>query len=211
MIRLRGFQLSRPSRKHANREAYGNGTRLLECHPRDQLQRLGFRGIRRRTWVFWKTSELEDEPELSIKLDLIRGFVNLKRVSLRYCSDAFDDDVMRFIVTQMTSLEELEVSYFSKLTDAGLQGTSEDGSDSISNIKGWNIRCSLSVFPFIYNNCFCYINMTMVSTGLKELSIRCCPLMTPQGILSCLHFPLLWRFDYSASTDVPNTFAFQVT
>jgi len=81
---------------------------------------------------------MDTEPDLVVKLELLRGFRNLKRLSLRYCSDALDDDVMRFIVMEMTSLEELEVSHCSELTDAGLMGTSENGSysDSIQNLKG---------------------------------------------------------------------------
>jgi len=135
MTRLKDFQLSRPKCNNANWEAYGNGSRLLESLPRNQLQRLGFRGIGWRTCTFWRRNELDDEPELSFKLDLLRGFLNLRRLSLRYCPDAVDDDVMRFIVTRMTSLEELEVSHCSKLTNNGISGTLEEGSDSIGNLK----------------------------------------------------------------------------
>jgi len=137
MTRLKDFQLCRPFCDNANWGAYGNGSRLLECLPRNQLERLGFRGIGARPGGFWRSNDLEVEPELSFKLNLLRGFLNLRRLSLRYCTDAVDDDVMRFIVTEMTSLEELEVSHCSKLSDAGLKGTSEDGSsDSIRNLQG---------------------------------------------------------------------------
>jgi len=137
MTRLQDFQLSRPGCNNANWQAYGNGSRLLECLPRNQLERLGFRGIGARAGGFWRNDAMESQPELLFKLDLLRGFVNLKRLSLRYCPDAVDDDVIRFIVTEMTSLEALEVSHCSKLSDAGIRGTSEDGSssDSIRNLK----------------------------------------------------------------------------
>jgi len=74
---------------------------------------------------------------LPFKLDLLRGLRNLRRLSLRYCTDAVDDNIMRFIVSEMTSLEELEVSHCSGLTDRGIVGTSEDNSDSIRNLRGY--------------------------------------------------------------------------
>jgi len=46
-----------------------------------------------------------------------------------------NDAIMCFIVSEMTTLEEFEVSHCSRLTDAGIAGTSEDGSDSIRNLK----------------------------------------------------------------------------
>jgi len=139
MTRLKDFQLSRPKCINAQWEAYGNGTRLLESLPRNQLERLGLRGIgfgRRNFCGFWRNNDLEIEPALELKLNLLGRFQNLRCLSLRYCPDAVDDDVIRFVVTEMTSLEVLELSHCSKLTDAGLRGTSEDGSDSIRNLEG---------------------------------------------------------------------------
>jgi len=139
MTRLKDFQLSRPFCKNPNWEAHGSGTRLLESLPRNQLERLGLRGIgfgRRNFCGFLGNHDLEEEPELPFKLDLLRGFLNLRRLSFFRCPDAVEDDVMRFIVTEMTSLEELEVSHCTHLTDAGLAGSLEDGSDSIRNLKG---------------------------------------------------------------------------
>jgi len=137
MTQLRDFQLSRPyCNNNANWEAYGNGRRLLESLPRDQLERLGLRGIGTGAAGFWRSDEVETEPSLSIRLDLLGGFRNLRRLSFYRCRDAVDDDVMRFIVTEMTSLEELEVSHCSKLSDAGIRGTLDDGSDSIRNLQG---------------------------------------------------------------------------
>jgi len=137
MTRLRDFKLSRPHCKDdANWEAYGNGTRLLECLPRNQLERLGFRGIGGRICEFWRLNSLENEPALELKLNLLGGFRNLRCLSFFRCPDAVDDLIMRFIVTEMTSLEELEVSHCSNLTDVGLAGNLEDGSDSIRNLKG---------------------------------------------------------------------------
>jgi len=143
MTRLKDFQLSRPQCKDPKWEVYGNGSSILQMLPRHQLERLGFRGIGDKMYDFWKFSRfftnglvISGERELRYKLDLFRGFVNLKRLSFNRCPDAVDDDIMRFIVSEMTSLEEFEVSHCSKLTDAGIAGKSEDGSDSIRNLKG---------------------------------------------------------------------------
>jgi len=136
MKRLRDFALCRPYDKNANWEKYGNGTRLLESLPRNQLERLSLKGIGARKIGFWKVNALDNEPELSFKLNILDGFRNLKRLSLLLCPDAVDDGVMQFIIKEMTSLEEFEVSQCSQLTDAGFAGNSEDGSDSIRNLKG---------------------------------------------------------------------------
>jgi len=137
MTRLEDFQLLRRDLIFSSIN-FGSGTRLLECLPRNQLVRLSFRGIgnKYRECGFWKVNEWEDEPELPFKLELLRGFRNLKVLRLTLCPDAVDDDVMQFIIREMTSLEELEVSQCSRLTDAGLAGAYEDGSDSIRNLKG---------------------------------------------------------------------------
>jgi len=144
MTRLRDFQLSRPHCKDPKWELYGNGVEILEMLPQNQLERLGFRGIGDKKCGFWTTRLiigdrvvfLEPELELPYKLEVLRGFRNLKRLSFNRCPDAVDDDVMRFIVSEMTSLEELEVSHCSRLTNAGIAGVSEEGSDSIRNLKG---------------------------------------------------------------------------
>jgi len=133
MKHLRDFQLARPRYYGPQRDSFGNGTLLLEALPRNQLQYLGLRGIGAKHVGFWRTSRRGGEPELPMKLDLLRRFRNVKRLSLRYCPDAVDDDIMRFIVEEMKSLEELEVSHCSRLTNAGVAGTSEDY--SIRNVK----------------------------------------------------------------------------
>jgi len=46
--------------------------------------------------------------------------------------------------------------------------------------------------------------------GLRELSIRNCPLVTPEGILPSLHFPLLRRFHYVAPVRVSTFFVVQI-
>jgi len=134
---LRDFQLARPYVPvRPNWEFYGNGPLLLESLPRNQLERLSLRGIGTKAAGFWRNDLSDNEPELPFKVDLlVRGFRNLKRLSLRYCPDAVDDEIMRVIIRDMTSLEEFEVSHCSGLSDAGIAGTSEDGSDSIRNLK----------------------------------------------------------------------------
>jgi len=136
MKRLKDFRLSRPYDENANWEKYGNGTRLLQSLPRNQLEQLSLKGIGARKIGFWKVNALNDEPELSFKLNILSGFRNLKSLSLWRCPDVVDDGVMQFIIKEMTSLEEFEVSHCSQLTDAGFAGNSEDGSDSIRNLKG---------------------------------------------------------------------------
>jgi len=139
MKQLKDFQLARPSCNEPNWELYGTGPELLKLLPRNQLERLGLRGIgTSRQLGFWRPNYGEPEPELPLKLDLLRGFRNLRRLSLRYCTDAVDDNIIRFIVSEMTSLEELQVSHCSRLTDRGIVGTSEDDSDSIRNLKDSN-------------------------------------------------------------------------
>jgi len=147
MTRLTDFKLSRPRPpRHRsypdNWEAYGNGTRILASLPPNQLEQLTLKGIGLENTGFWKLNELEDdEPELAVKLELLRGFRNLKRLRFRHCPDAVDNDIMQFIGREMTSLEEFVVSHCSRLTDAGIVGTSGDGSDAIRNLKGqWKLR-----------------------------------------------------------------------
>jgi len=41
---------------------------------------------------------------------------------------------------------------------------------------------------------------------LKVLSIRLCPLVTPEGLLSVLALPFLHHFDYYTRTPVPKSF-----
>jgi len=150
MTKLRDFQLTRPYYHTENWQMYGNGTRLLESLPRNQLKRLGFRGIGNSDCGFWRLNELEEEPELPYKLFLFSGFRNLKRLSFNRCPDAVDDYTMQFIMREMKSLEEYEVTHCSRLTDAGLAGTHEGGSDSIRNLKG-----QLSEFKVLIKSCLC--------------------------------------------------------
>jgi len=153
MTRLRDFQLTRPYYYTENWEIYGNGTRLFESLPRNQLKRLCFRGIGHNDWhdcAFWRLNDWEGEPELPVKLDILRGFRNLTHLSFYRCPDVVDDDIMQFVISEMTSLEEFEVSHCSRLTDAGIAGTNEDGSDSIRNLKG-----QLSKFKVLIKSCLC--------------------------------------------------------
>jgi len=136
MTRLKDFQISRPNCFDYKREWYGNGIRLLQALPRHQLERLSFRGIGVKCGFWKQDDDLEGEPDLAFKLELLHGFRNLRRLSFYRCRDAVDDNIIRFIQREMTSLEVLEISHCSRLTDAGLAGTFEDGSDSIRNIKG---------------------------------------------------------------------------
>jgi len=137
MTKLRDFQLTRPYNDAGNWEMYGSGTRVLRSLPRNQLKRLGFRGIGNSDCGFWRLNDdWEDELELPFKVELLSGYRDLTRLSFYRCRDALDDDIMQFIISEMTSLEELEVTHCSGLTDAGLAGTHEDGSDSIRNVKG---------------------------------------------------------------------------
>jgi len=134
MTRLEDFQLARPVWRNRNWEKYGNGTRFLECLPQNQLETLSLEGIGARDYGFWRVRDLLGQYidiELTSKLELLGGFRNLKRLSLRRCPDAVDDKIMQFIVKEMTSLEELEVTHCSQLTDVGFAGTSGDGSDAI--------------------------------------------------------------------------------
>jgi len=146
MTRLKDFKIVRlHSRPFYGWEKYGNGTYFLQSLPPNQLERLSLEGIGYGTTDcgFWRykhaSSGLYDsylDLELTSKLELLRGFRNLKRLSLLRCPNAVDDDIMQFIVREMTSLEELEVSNCSQLTDAGIAGNLEDGTDSIGNLKG---------------------------------------------------------------------------
>jgi len=146
MTRLKDFKIVRlNSRPFYDWADYGNGAYFLQSLPPNQLERLSLEGIGYGTTDcgFWRykhaSSGLYDaylDHELTSKLELLRRFRNLKRLSIRRCPDAVDDDIMQFIVREMTSLEELEVSGCLQLTDAGIAGNLEDGTDSIRNLKG---------------------------------------------------------------------------
>jgi len=94
---------------------------------------------------FWKYPSrpgvvTEEEVPLESKLNLLQGFQNLKRLSFRHSMNALDDDVLQFIFREMTTLEELEVSHCSRLTNTGITGTEPEvqGEErvSIRNLKG---------------------------------------------------------------------------
>jgi len=212
MSQLKDFALVRP---RPNRETYESGSELLKDLPRNQLERLSLRGFgaKERDCGFWRYAYLEHgnvfsmEPELPYKLELLSGFRNLKRLSFRQCPDAVDNDIMRFIVTEMTCLEELEVSHCRRLTDIGIAGKSKNGSDSIRNLKGKGILLEIRIV--LCKNSWLigrlknvYLHM-VVGLGLKELSIRRCPSVTARGLLSCLRLQFLRRLDYLAVFWVP--------
>jgi len=145
MIRLKDFQICRPLCNNARWDKFGNGPRILESlHPRrNQLERLSFRGIGAKDCGFWNRNFfgfdvlMVVELPLHDKLELLHGFTNLKCLSFNRCPDAVDDNVMQLILTEMTSLEEFEVSHCSRLTDAGLAGTGQgEGRVSIRNLTG---------------------------------------------------------------------------
>jgi len=136
MTRLKDFALVRPYEVNAKWLKFGSGGHILDSLPKNQLERLSFIGISGRDIDkgFWSRWDAQDIPD---KLEVLRGFRNLKRLSVRGCPKAVDDDVMQFFVAEMTSLEELEVSKSLDLTDHGIFGRdSEDGSHSIRNLKG---------------------------------------------------------------------------
>jgi len=143
MTQLKDFKLSRRFTNcdyDCEFQIFGFEECLLECLPRDQLERLSLRGISARNTDFWRRNESQDdydEAGLPFKLELLQGFRNLKSLRVNRChSNAVNDDVMRFISQEMTSLVELEFGHCSELTNAGIAGTSKDGSDSIRNIRG---------------------------------------------------------------------------
>jgi len=132
MNQLKDFQLTHPKTSDDNWQSYGYGTLILESLPRNQLERLSLRGIGSERSGFWRVGG--GEPELAKKLELLRGFRNLKVLSLQYCSDSVDDEVMHFVNKEITSLEVLEISHSSNLTDVAFHGILKDGSDSIQNL-----------------------------------------------------------------------------
>jgi len=98
MKRLRDFQISRPYCFDIDAHSYGNGPTFLESLPRSQIQRLIFKGIRDHT-SFWETQtydaereeNVEIEPELQFKLELLGNFHNLRSLSFHRCGNAIDD------------------------------------------------------------------------------------------------------------------------
>jgi len=144
---LQDFRISRPYSGpffEVNEQGYGTGPRFLESLPRNQLQRLSFKGIRDGK-SFWKTKIGNDtmEPDLQLKLDLLGGFRNLKCLRFERCGNAVDDQVIQFIFREISRLEEFHISHCKSLTDAGIAGgTNPEQSDkkavSIQNLKGPN-------------------------------------------------------------------------
>jgi len=118
------------------------GFRLLETLSRNQkLERLSLQGmhVAGGFWRFHYRDEIVSrETPLAKKLELLRGFRSLKRLSFRRCPNAVDDDVIQFIFREMTSLEELEVSHCPRLTDVGISGTGHEGEElvSIQSLQG---------------------------------------------------------------------------
>jgi len=109
----------------------GSGERLLEALSRNQkLQRLSLDRMNFED-NFWRlcTQYIEREvgmvsreAPLASKLELLRGFKNLKRLSFRRCRYAVDDEVIQLIFREMTSIQEQEFSQCPDFTDAGLTG-----------------------------------------------------------------------------------------
>jgi len=140
MTRLKDFKLGRPFCKNPNWVKYGNGAHLLQSLPKNQLERLSLKGLGGTECGFWKFPDAMgryvDDIDLTSKVELSEGFRNLNRLNLRRCPDSVDDKIMQLIVREMTLLQELKLSHCSRLTDTGLAGDSEDGSNSIQNLKG---------------------------------------------------------------------------
>jgi len=150
MKHLKDFQINRRGHCRDSNYLFGTGQRFLTSLPKNQLERLSLQGIDDYCG-FWNHLQGDPEPPLQLKLELLSGFRNLKRLSFDCCANAVDDDVMRFIVSEMTALEEFEVSHCSRLTDAGMAGNSEDGSDSIRNLKGTYVEMSHSCILLVGN------------------------------------------------------------
>jgi len=158
MTRLKDFQFARPyDDSSSNRAIYGSGVEFLRfIASNEQLERLSFKGVGNRRYErygFWNTrrrgrngQQTNFEVQLEMKLELIRGLRNLKRLSFIRCKNAVDDRVMQFILRELTKLEELEVSHCEGLTDVGIGGTGihKEGSAaggsssavSFGNLKG---------------------------------------------------------------------------
>jgi len=118
----------------------GSGERLLACLPRNQklqrlsLDRMDFAGS---FWRYCSEKKGRRRVPLDTKLEYLRGFHNLKRLSFRQCRDAVDNEVMQLIFREMTDLEELKVSDCPRLTDAGISGTGpEKNRVSFKSLKG---------------------------------------------------------------------------
>jgi len=117
--------------------ALGMGPRILECLPMNQLEKLSLNGIHFEG-SFWRVSPEEGEDVLSkevplaTKLDLLRKFKNLKRLSFRHSPNAVNDDVIQFIFREMTCLDELEVSHCPHLTDFGMSGNGAEQEERVS-------------------------------------------------------------------------------
>jgi len=73
----------------------------------------------------------------------------------------------------------------------------------VSQVSG-NVFSALILLQDMFNY-FMYI-----LPGLKKLSIRYCPLITPSGILSCLKFRFLRSFEYFDETSVSKSFVRQI-
>jgi len=146
-------------------EGLGIGPRVLECLPRNQLTSLSLKGLH-FGGSFWRVSPedredseedsdkdegpepavvvVEEEVPLAAKLDLLRGFQNLKRLSFRLSKNAVDDDILQFIFREMSCLEELEVSHCCRLTDVGIAGSGPEKEServSIQSLKGQSPFC----------------------------------------------------------------------
>jgi len=143
---LEGMKNLEDFRVESTQGSLGWGLRFLECLPRNQkLDRLSLNGMHVER-SFWRYRSERHEPAngggisevpLDTKLELLRGFKNLKRLSFRHSPNAVNDEVMQFILTEMTSLEELEVSHCSRLTDVGISGTGpQEERVSLQSLKG---------------------------------------------------------------------------
>jgi len=88
-----------------------------------------------------------------------------------------------------------------------MDGLQETIPSEISNVSG-----NINSIEFCRNTeAHVSVKCCLEIVGLKVLSIRECPLVTPLGILSCLYFPFLRSFDYvSALEKVSSSFIVRI-
>jgi len=140
MKHLKDFQINRPNIVYFLNDSFGTGPQFLYCLPKNQLEKLSLQGIRCGLGDvgFWtclnyghfrgyNVESLHKTSTAEI-LDLPSRFRNLRRLSFRNSPNAVDNELLRFILRENTSLEELEFTLCPYLTNDGIAG--------IGNLKG---------------------------------------------------------------------------
>ncbi|CAL8096769.1 unnamed protein product [Orchesella dallaii] len=186
MGELKDFYIRKPYSNdgRSRLDTYGYGEDILSKLPpsTEKISLIGFDS-------FWR-DDFANQPEPMNNIGkLMERCVKLKELNLLRSGGSLNNEGLQSIIQTFPKLTSFEFSHCYLLSGFGLTGINKDSEGVIIEDTGFSLK---------------------TLKGLTKLTIRSCPNVNPDEILSVAEFPHLRSFDYYRNVDLPKETLLQI-